>query len=65
MQTLSAALGRFVKTSAGGDPVQGLPDLLGDERHDRMQQPAEPIEDVDHDPLGEPARAVASAEPRL
>ena len=36
----------------GASSSRALPDLLGHERHDRMEQPAEPVQDRGQHPLG-------------
>ena len=55
MQTLSAAGSGVAEAADGGDLGHRLPDLLGQERDDRMEQAAEPVEDRRQDALGDRA----------
>ena len=64
MQTLSSAACGSGKPAHGRQAVQALPDLLGHERHDRVEQAAEAVEQRRQHALGDRAgRRVA--EPAL
>ena len=52
MQALSATGGGRRDAPGRRDLAEGLPDLLGDERHDRVQQPADAVERRREHPLG-------------
>ncbi len=53
MQTLSYGGLRLGQPAHRCQAVQALPDLLGHERHDRMEQPAKPVEQRRQHALGD------------